>query len=174
MRVLNTLSVTQILVEWGISEGLGRFRKECPKELLQLLESPEPQEAAIHVLVNKRVPLLFLMLYANPRQFVQIEITPDDRSKLKILGKPPVALPLAASSPTQRPAQDNAYIENLIQSRNECKGPLLAFSRGMEGPFTLFDGVHRAIAWIQHAEQWKSYPLVMNLVISEKPVSGWE
>ena len=174
MKVLRETSLTKVLADWGRHEALGRFSSNITPSQKHELSGPNGEGRAIETLFKWRGPVLFPILLAHAKRFLSIEVLPDDIIHLRILGRPSKPLAVAVSSEDQRIDQDNTYISRLASAQNQLQGPLLAVARNADGPFILLDGIHRAIAWILQAERGNSYPMVLNVVITQEQVRGWE
>ena len=47
-----------------------------------------------------------------------------------------------------------------------ARGPVLAIGRSLNGPITVFDGLHRMAAWVAHLDAGRDYPVRMTVVVT--------
>jgi hypothetical protein len=173
MRILGSISLTDVLVEWGLLEAGGRLRAQLPPEVLHQLSGPEAPHLALDIILQARRPLIVPILAAYPERCIRVEVLPEDHPLIRILGNPSRPLVDVASSQSNN-AQDMTWVNSLTTNAQHVAGPLLGIARCENGPFILFDGVHRAIAWRRHSTQGVQYPLVVNVILTRNSVRNWE
>ncbi len=66
------------------------------------------------------------------------------------------------------------WVRALAGRAEPVGGPLLGVARRAEGPVTLFDGMHRAAAWVAQARTGRIYPITVNVVVTERPAPAFE
>lgn len=174
MRVLGPITLTDTLIDWGLHEALGRQGQQLTTEIRQLLSSPNFPVTSLKILLNSRWPLIAPILAAYPESCSRVECLPKDQGVLRVLGRPSVSLIDLVSDRKNTFAQDDTWIRKLEADQGDIAGPFLGVARSLDGPFTLFDGVHRAVAWLRHAEKGRNYPITLNLILTRQSVSEWE
>lgn len=173
MNILGPTTLCDVLGEWGSHEARGRAYAQLQPNVRQGLSGPDSQFWSLYFILQFRAPLIARILAALPENYMRIEVTPEDHSLLRILGNPSTPLDRIAPS-SNISAQDVGYINRLSASGNQVSGPFLALARSDKGPFTLFDGVHRVIAWHRHSKEGRNYPVSLNVIVTRNPVCNWE
>jgi hypothetical protein len=169
VRVLQTTTLVNILLQWGLHEARGRLRASLSPEALQGLDKPEGSAIALDIILRARAPVIAHILAAAPiGECLAIEVQPEDISFIRMMG--PAPLPLRDYSP-QFLAQDNdsgKWARSLVRG-SDIEGPCVAVGRSLEGPLTILDGIHRASAWAAHCSQGRNYELTINLIETQQP-----
>ncbi len=74
-------------------------------------------------------------------------------------------------------AESAAFLRRLADRTDVVTGPLTCSARKMDGevlkvlpPIVIFDGCHRAAAWIMQVRRGADYPIAASLIVTQCPV----
>jgi hypothetical protein len=102
---------------------------------------------------------------------VQVRVFPEDIPTMSVLGERPLQ-PFSANLLGDYSGYESAvFARSLV---DPVDGPFVAVGRTGEGPITVVDGLHRIAAWGGHVTAGRGYPLVVNVILTERPVAGFE
>ena len=51
---------------------------------------------------------------------------------------------------------------------------MLAIARRLDGPMTIFDGLHRMAAWVAHLDAGRDYPIKLTVVLTPEIAPQFE
>lgn len=170
MRVIGPKNLGQTLTEWALHEGRGRGRGA------EALDALPPSQGRFHAacfLLENRRNVVAAILAAEPLDSLIIEVRPEDVPRINTMG----ALPLERFSANMLAAHDadgsGDWVRQLVAG-GDVVGPFVAVARRPEGPLTLFDGLHRAAAWVGHANAGRRYPILVDVVITARAAPYFE
>jgi hypothetical protein len=102
---------------------------------------------------------------------VQVCVFPDDIATMFVLGQRPLQSVSTNLLGDYSGYESASFARSLVEP---VDGPFMAVGRTGAGPITVVDGLHKMAAWAGHAEAGRGYPLVVNVVLTERPVAGFE
>jgi hypothetical protein len=70
--------------------------------------------------------------------------------------------------------QSGEWVRSLAASPMEIGGPVLAIARSLDGPMTIFDGLHRMAAWVAHLDAGRDYPIKLTVVLTPEIAPQFE
>jgi hypothetical protein len=112
------------------------------------------------------------MVEAGIRECVRVRVTPEDTPLILVMGADPVEN--WSKNKLAEESESAEWVKQLAASQEPVRGPLMAIARRADGPITIFDGLHRMAAWVDHIKHGQVYPLEVNVVVTERPSSLWE
>jgi hypothetical protein len=115
--------------------------------------------------------LIDAMTTAGIMGCVQVRVFPDDIPTMFVLGERPLQRFSARLLGDDSGYESARFARSLV---DPVDGPFVAVGRTGAGPITVLDGLHRMAARAGHAEAGRGYPLVVNVVLTERPVAGFE
>ena len=108
---------------------------------------------------------------ATPRSILEVEILPEEAEEIYLFDGTSLPQWTAAKIVEDSPAA--AYVRDLARSDQEIAGRLVATLQMPEqeqrGPAVLYDGWHRAAAWLSQIQRGRRYPVRANLIITRDP-----
>jgi hypothetical protein len=168
VRSSSRCRLVDVLGEWGILEGTGRFR--LPPHLFQ---GGDRLLNGVEVALTRRTPLVLRILAAQPISCFRVEIAPQDVPALRIFNGQKAAEWTASILRDQRDF-------GKTDATGEVLGPLTCTaggSRRADGsvaaivpPYVIFDGLHRSGAWIAQLRRGANYSISGNLIVTRDPV----
>ena len=170
LRIIDACRLVDVFGEWGIHEGEGRLH--LPPATFQgegrLLNGVE-------VALTHRSPLAWRILAGWPIACVRVEIAPEDVPALRITDGRTVEEWTTAVLQDQ--TDSGAYVRELADAAKEVFGPLTCTAQTADGsaarvqpPIVIFDGWHRAAAWVAQLRRGRKYSLTGSLVVTQNPV----
>jgi hypothetical protein len=102
---------------------------------------------------------------------LQVRVSPDDIPTMFVLGGRPLQRFSANLLGDYSGYESASFARSLV---DPVEGPFVAVGRTGVGPITVLDGHHRMAAWAGHAGAGRRYPLVVNVVLTERPVASFE
>jgi hypothetical protein len=170
MKVLGQLRLVDVLGEWGIHEGQGRGRDQFPAEHF---EGPDRLLNGVDVALIYRSPLTWRILRGVPIVCVRVEIAPEDVPALRIADGRKADDWTSAVLTDQ--GDSGAHVRVLAGAVDLVAGPLVCTAQTAGGtqvrsPVVIFDGWHRAAAWISQLRGGAAYPITSSLVITRDAV----
>ena len=175
MDILGPATFSDILIAWALHEFNGRHQRWLPPDV-RGLPPDDARREALSVLVQGRFGVILPMLAANIRECLSVRFYPADIPQLFAMGAVP--LPTYSQNKLGEPAGPDGsaeHVRGMAASEEPVRGPFVMMSRVVEGPYTIFDGTHRAAAWIAHVNAGRAYPLEpAYLVLTEWPSPAHE
>ena len=176
MRVVGKLSIGDVLADWAEHECRGRLVVAgiLPAGYLDQFPPVRRPFEAINVLLQTRREPIAAILTARPMDVVRVEVTKDDITRMRVMGATPLAT-YSRDKLAERDVDGSAnHVRRLAASTEEIAGPFVALARSADGPITLFDGMHRAAAWVAHSYGGRDYPLLVDVFITRDPAPAFE
>jgi hypothetical protein len=171
---VNTLGprlLVDVLTEWGLHEAEGRARNILPKESMPPDEEPDRSRLGLEAALRTRAPVIGRILMATPHSVLEVEILPDEAEEIYLFDGTSLSQWAAAKIVEDSPSGE--YVRDLARSDQEIAGRLVATLQmpGQEqrGPAVLYDGWHRAAAWLSQMQRGRRYPVRANLIITRDP-----
>lgn len=171
MRILKECRLVDVLGEWGIHEGEGRLQLPAGT-----FEGDERLLSGVEVTLTRRSPLAWRILAGWPMASLRIEIAPDDVAALRITDGRTVEDWTNAVLKDQM--ESGAHVRALADTAEVVSGPLTCTAQTADGsvacvkpPIVIFDGWHRAAAWIAQLRRGATYPMAGSLVVTRHPVA---
>lgn len=170
MRIVGECRSVEVLGEWGIHEGQGRL--QLPAGMFQgemrLLSGAE-------VALTCRPPLAWRILAGWPIACLRIEIAAEDVPALRITdGRTAQDWTTAVLSDQ---TDSGSHVRALADAAEAVSGPLICTAQTTDGsvsrmrpPIVIFDGWHRAAAWIAQLRRGAAFPITGSLVVTQHPV----
>jgi hypothetical protein len=115
--------------------------------------------------------LIDAMTTAGITACVQVRVFPDDIPAMFVLGERPLQRFSTRLLGDYSGYESASFARSLV---DPVDGPFVAVGRTGAGPITVVDGLHRMAAWAGHAAAGRGYPLVVNVVLTERPVAVFE
>ncbi len=162
--------LVDVLGEWGAHEAEGRLR--LPPTAVQ---GAARVLAGVEVALTYRSPLAWRMFAGWPMASARVEIAPEDVPALQITdGR-------TADEWTTAILEDHTdsgkHVRSLADGAREVVGPLTCAAQTADGtvgsvqaPIVIFDGWHRAAAWIAQLRRGANYSISGSLVVTQHPV----
>lgn len=162
--------MVDVLGEWGNHEGEGRLH--LPPSALQ---GEARLLAGVEVALTYRSPLAWRMFAGWPLACARVEIVPEDVPTLRITdGR-------TAEEWTTAILEDRMdsgrHVRGLADVAKEVVGPLTCTAQTADGtvarvqtPIVIFDGWHRAAAWIAQLRRGANFSISGSLVVTQHPV----
>jgi hypothetical protein len=129
----------------------------------------------VEVALTFRSPLAWRILAAVPMDCLRVELAPEDVPTMQIADGRWLADWTKAVISEQ--ADSGAHVRALAHAGEPVQGPLTCTASLAEGsrtdivpPLVIFDGWHRAAAWVAQLGCGAHYPITANLVVTRKPV----
>lgn len=177
MRLVSTYRLVDAFADWGLHEAPTRLQLKLPPGL----QGVERIVTGAEVALTRRSPFAWRILAAWPIACFRIELTAED-VPLTI-----IADGRLVSEWTDAVLRDNTpsgnHVRDLARSSNPVAGPLLCTSRRaqdtpadsmiVDPPLVIFDGWHRAAAWIVQGREGRHYPIIANLVVTQHEAPLW-
>jgi hypothetical protein len=170
MRIVQQCRLVDVLGEWGIHEGGGRLQLPAGT-----FEGDERLLKGVELALIYRCPLAWRILAGMPVRCFRVAISPEDVPALVIANG--------------RTAEDwtTTMLENETESGEHVRaqaerpeivaGPLTCTAQMADGrldrvkpPIVIFDGWHRAAAWISQLRRGAAYPISAGLIVTTYPV----
>lgn len=173
MRELGIVDFGEILMAWALHEWNGRLEPQLPPEASTLSDDARRFNAAV-ALAQGRCNVIGGILAAGIKHCIRMEIDAVDMAVLRVMGADPLTN-YSRNKLTETGTDGSAdYVRRLAAGSQNVDGPFLAVARSIAGPLTFFDGMHRMAAWAAHVENGRGYPLMINVVITERPSPVFE
>jgi hypothetical protein len=169
-RIIGTPGIGEVLTAWGLHEALGRLQAE--PGVVDAVNGPDGAFHALRLLLQVRVNVVASILAAQPVSCATVEIDAAEIPNVRVMeGRP---LNDWATSVLDVQNESGEWVRRLAAGGAPIVGPLLTIARRTEGPLTLFDGMHRAAAWVAHARAERGYPITVNVVITKRRAPAFE
>jgi hypothetical protein len=165
LKRLGAVRVGDVLADWGEHEIERRLVEggQVPRGYLDQFVGPRRRLEAIRVALQVRFPLIAAILAANPIEWVAVEVSKADLPSIRVMHARPLAdysrSKLAETDPSA------AWVRRLAEGP-DVAGPVLAIARSLDGPITLFDGLHRMAAWVAHLNAGRDYAVNVTVVVT--------
>jgi hypothetical protein len=174
MKRLGAARIGDVLAEWGEHEIEGRLMhgRRVPDGYLDQFVGPRRRLEAIRVVVQARLQVVAAILAANPTDWIAVEVSKTDLPYIRVMH----ARTLADYSRGKLGETDEsgAWVRRLAESGSDVGGPVLAIARSLEGPITIFDGLHRMAAWAAHLGAGRDYPVKITVVLTPEIAPQFE
>jgi len=170
VRVIEQCRLVDVFGEWGIHEGEGRLQLPAGT-----FDSTDRLLAGVEIALTRRSPLAWRVLAGWPMAALRVEITPGDVPALNITdGRTADEWTTAV---LEDPTDSGAHVRRLADGGASVSGPLVCTAQSVDGnvtrlkpPIVIFDGWHRAAAWIAQLRRGQAYPIAGQLIVTEHPV----
>jgi len=166
LKRLGAVRVGDVLADWGEHEIEGRLIEggRLARGYLDQFVGPRRRLEAIRVVLQVRFHLIAPILAANPTEWVAVEVSKADLPSLRVMH----ARPLAdyGRNKLAEAGASGDWVRRLAADSADIGGPVLAIGRSLNGPITVFDGLHRMAAWVAHLNTGRDYPVRMTLVVT--------
>ena len=166
MKRLGAVRVGDVLAEWGEHEIEGRLVEggRVARGYLDQFIGPRRRLEAIRVVLQVRFHLIAAIMAANPTEWIAVEVSKADLPSMRVMH----ARPLADYSRGKlaEAGASGDWVRRLASEAADVAGPVLAIGRSLNGPITVFDGLHRMAAWVAHLDAGRDYPIRMTLVVT--------
>jgi hypothetical protein len=167
VKILGPARLIEAFSEWGLNEERGRLRRRDPAG-----ESvAESLLRGANTALSYRSPLVARILLAGPDEHcVRVEILFGEAPTLHIAN----GLRLEAWTDTMLADLGDAgvYVRKLVASSAPVQGSLICTARssggGLQPPIVIFDGWHRAAAWVEHGRRGNVYAVVAYIIITQQ------
>lgn len=174
MKRLGAVRIGDALADWGEHEIEGRLveGRRVPRGYLDQFIGPRQRLEAIRVVLQARFQVVAAILAANPIEWIAVEVSSADLPSIRVMH----ARTLAdySRSKLAETGDSGDWVRRLAASPTEITGPLLAIARSLEGPMTIFDGLHRMAAWVAHLEAGRDYPVKVTVVLTPEIAPQFE
>ncbi len=170
MKVVGQCRVADAFSEWGIHEGVGRLQLPAG-----VFAGPDRLVLGVEVTLTRRSPLAWRILAGWPMGCLRVEIVPEDVPGLRITdGRTADAWTTAVLAGQ---TDSGAHVRALAAAPEPVSGPLICTAQSADGglvrvkpPIVIFDGWHRAAAWIEQLRHGAAYAITGMLLVTEHPV----
>jgi hypothetical protein len=170
VRNVGACRLVDVLGEWGNHEGEGRL--QLPPNALQ---GDAKLLGGVEVVLTYRSPLAWRMVAGWPMACARVEIVPEDLPTLRIADGRTAEEWTTAILEDQ--TDSGKHVRNLADAVREVVGPLTCTAQTADGsvgrvqaPVVIFDGWHRAAAWIAQLQRGANYSISGSLVVTQHPV----
>ena len=166
MKRLGAVRLGDVLADWGEHEIEGRLveGRRVPRGYLDQFIGPRQRLEAIRVVLQARFQVVAAILAANPSEWIAVEVSRADLPSIRVMH----ARTLAdySRSKLAETGESADWVRRLAASPTEIAGPILAIARSVEGPVTIFDGLHRMAAWVAHLNAGRDYAVNVTVVVT--------
>jgi len=173
VKRLGAVRVGDVLAEWGEHEIERRLVENgrVPRGYLDQFVGPRRRLEAIRVILQVRFQLIAAILAANPTEWAAVEVSKADVPSIRVMH----ARPLLEYSRTKL-AETGVSGDQVRQLARgpDVAGPVLAVARSLDGPITLFDGLHRMAAWVAHLDAGRDYAMTVMVVVTTEIAPQFE
>lgn len=188
MQILGKIEFNEVLAQWGLHEGKGRYQNEPPEIapqvtkqiLLKALNGPNSLNIAIEFISQRRAPLIDPIKCAEPIECFKVQVVDTDLNRIQVMCLNPHEKQTEKMIP--HPLVEHAvdwhsrktWVKSLVSKDEQMDTPLVAVGRTINGLLTLLDGLHRASAWVIQGQKGKRYPIIINVVLTRHRIDRWE
>src|SRR5262245_44033600 len=164
--------LVDVLAEWGTHEGLGRL--QLPPETFAGERGPLN---GVQITLMARAPLVWRILAGQPIGSFRVQIAPEDLPVLQLADRRTAEE--WATAVLQEPTREGQEVRARANSPQPVCGPLVCTATGqivangrldLNLPIVLFDGWHRAAAWIGQLRRGARYSISGYLVVTQHEV----
>jgi len=179
VKVLGPRRLVEVLTDWGLHEANGRLRGSLPAELVPPEEGVERAVRGLEIALRTRAPLIARILASTPLRVLRVEIAPDDIPLLAIFDGRPLQDWANAILADKTASGDHA--RQLAKADTQVSGPFVcAAALGLDDtpgslrePVVIYDGWHRAAAWVSHCRRRAPYPVTADVIITQHTDPLW-
>lgn len=174
MKRLGAARIGDVLAEWGEHEIEGRLvhGRRVPHGYLDQFVGPRRRLEGIRVVLQARLQVVAAILAANPTDWVAVEVSKADLPSIRVMHAR--SLVDYSRSKLTETGESGAWVRRLAESGSDVGGPVLAIARSLEGPITIFDGLHRMAAWAAHLSAGRDYPVKVTVVLTPEIAPQFE
>ena len=174
LKRLGAVRVGDVLADWGEHEIEGRLVEggHVRRGYLDQFIGPRRRLEAIRVIVQVQFSVIAAILAANPTEWVAVEVSKADLPFIRVMHARPLA-DYSTSKLTEK-GGSGEWVRRLAGDPGDVAGPVLAIARSLEGPITIFDGLHRMAAWAAHLNAARDYPVKVTVVVTPEVAPQFE
>ena len=165
MQTLGTVSIGDVLAEWGAHEAEGRLIEggTLPRGFLGQFSAQGRRLQAIGVALQVRRSVVAAIFAARPTESVRVEVQERDLPAILVMGAKPLADYSRDKLAERSPSAD--YVRSLAGSAKDITGPVVAVARKPEGQYPVRrraqDG--RLDSALQ---RWTGLPVIVHVVVT--------
>ena len=174
MKRLGAVRIGDVLADWGEHEIEGRLveGRRVPRGYLDQFIGPRRRLEAIRVVLQARFQVVAAILAANPTEWLAVEVSKTDLPSIRVMHAR--TLTDYSRSKLAEKGESGEWARSLAASPMEIGGPVLAIARSLDGPMTIFDGLHRMAAWVAHLDAGRDYPIKLTVVLTPEIAPQFE
>ena len=173
MKRLGPVRIGDVLADWGEHDIEGRLIQsgQVPRGYLEQFVGPRRRLEAIRVILQVRFQLIAAILAANPIEWAAVEVSKADLPAIRAMH----ARPLADYSRMKLVEAGGAGdAVRRLAGGPDVAGPVLAVGRSVNGPITIFDGLHRMAAWVAHLNAGRDYAVAVTVAVTPEIAPQYE
>lgn len=163
MVVVSETKLVEALAAWGAHEASGRLQGKVKCEITDKLN-------CINLALHYRAPYVARLLAREPLSTLLVEFEPSDIASVVLANGRTIHAWIQATTTSESDA--HAYFCRLVECATPPEGQLIVAAELIDpvkhhlGAFMLYDGWHRAAAWVERNKQGKASNMAAFLVVT--------